>query len=234
MDKPVAIDRLISPLRYDVLVRLDYFFFLEDHRGLFESDFEAFTARAREQPYYIWFREIVFPRLISSRPRADLEPEFRKRLRKASRLFEGFRRRGFDPRFPITVRYAGIGLSNGQNGSERYHLVDGCHRLALLLAAGHTMLTVDMCRVRLDPVVTPLDNTAVLLSRLQVTSSEYFSFLSRGYAQRECRDKASLLAHVRRTTPSRLAELESIIARHESALQSPKPVPSERMGATPS
>ena len=51
--------RLVSPLRYDVLVRLEYFRFHERNLELFERDFQAYLEQVRGQPYFVWFREVL-------------------------------------------------------------------------------------------------------------------------------------------------------------------------------
>src|SRR2546427_30672 len=50
--EPVRIDDLVSPLRYDVLVRERYFAFLREHRALAAEDFQAFAELSRSQPVY--------------------------------------------------------------------------------------------------------------------------------------------------------------------------------------
>ena len=59
--EPVTIDRLISPLRYDILVRERYFEVLRARRSLADEDFDAFMELSRQQPYFRYFTRVAFP-----------------------------------------------------------------------------------------------------------------------------------------------------------------------------
>lgn len=180
------IDRLISPLRYDVLVRAEYFGFLERHRELHDSDFDAYVALARRQPYYTWFRTVAIHRI---RPGAadgsdQLEQAFVERLGKTTRLADGFAARGFDPEHPIILRSAGpVAVTDtGKLVAGRLFPSDGCHRLALLRRSGHRRLSPDWYRVRAERGWQPPDNTGTLITALGLTRAEYVEFLSLGYS----------------------------------------------------
>ena len=54
----VILDELVSPLRYDVIVRQQFFAFLDANVDLLE-EFSDLVIEARHEPYYIWFRDIV-------------------------------------------------------------------------------------------------------------------------------------------------------------------------------
>ena len=84
--EPLDIDRLISPLRYDVLVREQYLGFLRVNRDVYDGDFEAYVELARSEPYYAWFRAVAIHRIRPGKDNrgAELEAAFRERLRKTA------------------------------------------------------------------------------------------------------------------------------------------------------
>ena len=47
---------------------------------------------------------------------------------------------------------------------------------------------------------------------MAISPTDYFSFLSLSYADRELRSEEALLDHIRSTDPDRLPELEQVIA----------------------
>jgi hypothetical protein len=69
-----------------------------------------------------------------------------------------------------------------------------------------------MYRLHVAPVLTPRDDTALLLGAMAISPSDYFSFLSLCYADRELRSEQALLDHVRSNDPARLRELQEVIA----------------------
>src|SRR2546422_11556844 len=52
--EPVAIDHLVSPLRYDIVVRQRYLEVLRDRRARAAGDFEAFMQLSRQPPHFTW------------------------------------------------------------------------------------------------------------------------------------------------------------------------------------
>jgi hypothetical protein len=68
--EPVPLDELISPLRYDIVVRADHFRFLDDRLDLFERDPAAYVRLATGHPYFTWYTEVALPR-YRSRAGAD-------------------------------------------------------------------------------------------------------------------------------------------------------------------
>jgi len=213
-DEPLDVDRLISPLRYDVLVRAGYLWFLERHRELHDRDFDAYVALARRQPYYAWFRTVAIHRIRPGTPDGgeELEQAFRERLRKTTRLADGFAARGFDPDHPIILRSAGpVAVTDtGKSVAGRLFPSDGCHRLALLRLTGHRRVPPEWYRIREERGWQPPDNTGTLITALGLTPAEYVEFLSLGYTSTRHRDVDALLADA--ATPADAAELRRIIA----------------------
>lgn len=207
------IDRLVSPLRYDVLVREQYLRFLARNLDLYHDDFDAFAALAHDEPYHAWFRAVAIHRICpGTEGEADLEAEFRARLHKTTRLYEGFCERGFDARYPIILRTAGplAQTGTGKSVAGRLFPSDGCHRLALLRLTGHRLLPPDWYRVKTERGWQPPDNTGTLITALGLTGPEYFEFLSLGYADAAYRDAGSLLTNL--SVPGEADELRRIIA----------------------
>lgn len=228
---PVPIDELVSPLRYDILVRAEYFTFFAKNIDLFTADFPAFEAQARRHAYYTWFTTVA---LVRYRPgeaadRHRLEDAFRVRLRRSAELYTGFMTDGFDLRYPISLRTAtpGARTQTGKEVRRPVHAGDGCHRLALLVQTGAELLPPSHYRVRTDPMRELIDNTALLVPALGLSDERYFSFLARGYVERPCRDEEALIAAVRDLAPRRLPELERVLDV-DRRLRAQPPTPSRR------
>jgi hypothetical protein len=211
---PLDVDRLISPLRYDVVVRAGYFWFLERHRDLHDRDFDAYVALARRQPYYAWFRTVAIHRIRPGTPEAgdEMERAFRERLRKTTRLADNFAARGFDPAHPIILRSAGpVAVTDtGKSVAGRLFPSDGCHRLALLRLTGHRRLPPEWYRIRPERGWQPPDNTGTLITALGLSRAEYVEFLSLGYCATHHRDVDGLLADLAGSADA--AEVRRILA----------------------
>ena len=209
---PVLIDELISPLRYDVLVRQSFFSLLSNQWELYSTDPDAFVVLARNHPYFEWFQMIVHPRTRTPVPR-DVHRAFGERVRKAADLYQSFQRNGFDPRTPIVVSSAGpVAVSpTGKILHGRCFPGDGCHRLALLRLAGHRELRPEWYRVRVGLDWRPPDHTHSLIPLLGLSTDDYFSFLSLGYAGSEFREEARLVADLEARNPQQAQELRQII-----------------------
>ncbi|MEK6326231.1 MAG: hypothetical protein AABM66_01740 [Actinomycetota bacterium] len=224
--EPVPIDHLVSPLRYDIIVRERYFAFLRERRALAEEDVEDFMELSRRQPYFAWFSRIVVP--SSNHPEIAADPErlnaaFERRVRASIELLDAFESMGYDRRRPIVLR-TGRQIAptlTGKRLARRMYAADGCHRLALLRLKGVNVLESGMYRVRDAKVLTPRDNTAILLDAMPISPHDYFSFLSLSYADREISSEEALLDHVRSTDPDSLPELEQVIAVDSPRLSTP-------------
>jgi hypothetical protein len=221
--EPVALDELVSPLRYDILVRADHFRFLDQHLELAERDPDTYVRLARRHPYFTWYMTVAMPRY---RPRQHADDQlrlaaFRRRVLGAVELWRSFKAAGFDPRHPVTLRTAvpGAATPTGKVVRRRFHAGDGCHRLALLVAAGAESLAPAWYQLRSDPLGSLIDNTSVLIGPLALSGSAYDAFLARGYGAPPAADRATIVAHVRAHTPDRLAELQQVLAVDEPELE---------------
>ena len=222
--EPVNIKSLISPLRYDVVVRADFFRFLEARLSEGAQRPEEVASAARAHPYFVWFQRVAMARF---RPwvLADedlLHQQFTERVGTSMNLWSSFRQKGFDLQHPVTLRSA-PGAKAADSGAvvdRRLHVGDGGHRLALLLASGAEDLEPEMYRVDPRPLGELIDNTAVLLRAIPLTVNDYVSFIAHGYASPDacasldlsCMD--GLLDHVRRHEPGMLGELERLLEVH--------------------
>jgi len=216
---PLPFKWLVSPLRYDVLVRLEHFCFHERHLDDYERDFGGYLKRALEQPYFAWFREVLcrrrYPELLDDREGAVRA--FEARLRESAQLHRGFRRRGFDRRSPIVLRSGATVLetSTGKTIRRKWFVGDGCHRMALLMLDGAEVLEPRFYRTRSYREYAPLDNTHLLIGPLHLGRDAYYRFLSGGYSGSTFEARDPLLASVRRQEPANIDELEQVIAIDE-------------------
>lgn len=223
--EPIDLHELVSPLRYDVVVRADYFDWLADRLDLYDADFEAFVRAAVRTPYFTWFTRVA---LVRYQPQRADDPrlamlEFRERLHRSTGLFRRFAAEGYDSRFPVSVRTAApdATTATGKSVPRKFYPGDGCHRLALLLRSGERTLSPQFYQVRKRPKRTVIDNTHLLVHELRLTPEQYYRFLSQGYADRALLDEASLLDFVAEHRPGRLAELRAVIAADAPAFVAP-------------
>ncbi|HEX6292681.1 MAG TPA: hypothetical protein VFZ66_26090 [Herpetosiphonaceae bacterium] len=219
----IDIAALVSPLRYDVLIRRDFLTFYAAQRDRYAADFDAFVAEVRQGSYYRWF---MTSEAIRCKPHllgdaAALEQEFISRVRRAARLYEDVTAHGFQPQFPIILKTAERllppttdrqGPPTGKHVAGRYFLADGCHRLALLMTLGYTVLPSEYVRVKCFREFSPFDSTALLARSLPIDAKAYFAFLSSRYcAPHVFERKAELLAYVERHRPADLAEVAAVM-----------------------
>lgn len=219
---PLPIKWLISPLRYDVLVRLEYFRFHERHLDLYGGDFSGYLAKALEHPYFVWFREVLCRRRFAQlqEDRDGLVRAYEAKVRETAGLHRDFRERGFDRRRPIVLRSGEkvLRTSTGKEIRRKMFVGDGCHRMALLMLDGAEILEPGHYRIRRYRSYEPLDNTHLLIGPLRLSPGEYYRFLSGGYTGSTCEDRDTLLASVRKQEPAKVAELEQVIAIDEKQL----------------
>ena len=214
---PVPIDQIVSPLRYDIVVRQQFFELAIANRSEVAGDLPAFVRRATRHPYFAWFREIVFPR--SGVGGIDIEAAFAERVRHACALLDSFESVGFDRSNPIVLRTAGRiePTVTGKRIDRRIFAGDGCHRIALLRLEGCNVLAPDMYVLRRMRRYEPLDNTARLLGVIAIGTTEYYEFLSLAYGGgRVAHDKRELLEFA--TAAGRRREAEGVIAIDEPLL----------------
>jgi hypothetical protein len=183
--RPVSIHEIASPLRYDIAIRVSYLRFHSVHAELYDRDFEAYLERAREHAYYVWFTSL-WARIFSPHLLDDdvaLARAFADRVRRTADLAASFARRGFDTRRPVTL-FAGRHVhptATGKRVSRDVFAGDGCHRLALLLAAGESELGPNQYRVKRFRDLVPVDTTHFLIRRLDLSMHEYLEFIRLGY-----------------------------------------------------
>lgn len=218
---PINLDRLVSPLRYDILVRQRFLEGLRDDWASYAAAPEAFADAAVGSEYFVWFRQIAAEHArVPVHDQRRLHEAFRRRVHRSARLLERFLDRGFDRTYRITIRADGPRLTDtGKVLGGRPYPLDGCHRLALLRMTGSRDLEPGAYRV-LASKRPPLDNTNALLRLLPVTTSEYYRFISLGYVpDQPCTTRAGLLDAVRRHCPDALAEVRNILDSDERWLR---------------
>lgn len=182
---PVRIGEIVSPLRYDVMIRVRHFELHAQRRNLFASDFDAYEQLVRKEPYFVWFKRARVPSWwpwLLEDP-AAFERAWRERLRLSAALYESFAVHGFDPVSPIEL-HAGYRVREtptGKRVTRGLFAGDGNHRLALLIAAGHDDLRPSQCRVKRYLSLVPTDSTGFLLRETGAGWSEYRSFIELGY-----------------------------------------------------
>jgi hypothetical protein len=179
--EPAPIGPLVSPFRYDILLRARHFDFHAQHRELFASDFHAYERRARTLPYFVWFtRASWFAARLDGE---QLEAAWHARLRDSAALFESFGQRGFDTAHPV-VLHAGrrvLPAPTGKRAQRDLYAGDGNHRVALLIAAGQLELLPAQYRVKRYRSLVPADTTGFLFGVTGGSWTEYVSFIALGY-----------------------------------------------------
>ena len=182
---PVRIGDVVSPLRYDVMIRVRHFALHRERRELFQSDFDEYERLVRAEPYFVWFQKARVPTWwpwLLDDP-AGFEEAWRERLRLSAALFDSFEANGFDTAHPIEL-HTGRRMRETPTGKRIARTIysgDGNHRLALLLAAGHAELLPAQYRVKRYRSLVPTDSTGFLLRESGAGWPEYSSFLELGY-----------------------------------------------------
>jgi hypothetical protein len=216
----VPIDTLISPLRYDVLLREGYFRFLDEISALSERDLGRVVAASRDHPYHRWFREILVPRYLRSLVGREhaIEEAFAARVARTVELYRSFLAEGYDHGRPLSLR-TGLVVTRTATGKRvpgRLFAGDGCHRLALLRLHGERVLKPRSYRVRLRWVHRPVDHTHSLLRAAPTSRADYVEFLSLAYDPAAVRDAIEAVGSPRRTAAdagSAQSDLRQVVAR---------------------
>ncbi|HEY1383986.1 MAG TPA: hypothetical protein VGF43_10245 [Dongiaceae bacterium] len=215
-EAPVDIERLISPLRYDVVVRKRFFDLLQDERALYERDPERFVSIAARSGYYTWFEKVYCRRFEPALLRNDpaRRAAFRKRVHASARLYSSFEQHGFIANRRIILRTGCeiLPADSGKLVSANIFAGDGCHRLALLLKSGIRTIEPAQYVLKVSPRYSPLDNTALLLNALPLSMPEYAAFLSASYSTGRHESLEELVDAVGTGRPQRLIELKQVIA----------------------
>lgn len=181
----VRIGDVVSPLRYDVMIRVRHFQLHAKRRELFASDFDQYERLVRAEPYFVWFKRAWVPswgRWLLDDPEA-FEAAWRERLRASAALFESFTTSGFDQAHAVEL-HAGRRVRETDTGKRVTRVLysgDGNHRLALLLASGKDTLRPGEYRVKRYRSLVPTDSTGFLLRETGAAWSEYRSFIELGY-----------------------------------------------------
>jgi hypothetical protein len=184
-DRELAIAPIVSPLRFDISVRLDFLRFYQRSRELYREDFGRFADAAREHDYFVWFKKIMCvnwqPHVLADE--ATFARAWEQRLRATAALVESFEQRGFDTRFPVTL-YAGervLETGTSKRVAREVYAGDGNHRMAMLIAGGQSTLQPGQYRIKRFRRLRPNDTTPELLRLLRVSEDAYLEFLRQGY-----------------------------------------------------
>ncbi len=217
--EPLEIPSLISPLRYDVVVRAH---FLADLRYRnFDKPSAALYDFAEGHEYFAWFQFVesarFFPELLDDAER--LRTRYHQRVARALATLRSYDRSGFDARYPVTLGHTprGVLTDKGTRITKQLHIRDGCHRLALLLLDDKPLLPA-MYRVHKVSGALP-DNTCILLRHIGIPDEEYASFLSASFDVPGQVDLPQLRSTLAEQAPERLAELDDLLSTHQSARQ---------------
>ena len=209
----IALDigQLISPLRFDVLIRAKLFeTWAKDWSRLKSRPDEALQV-AQNHAYRTWFDSIARRKITGKGEPSSPDEAFEWRVKRSHRLLGGYIQNGFDQRRPITVKlHLGGELPNGKVMGPRLYPVDGCHRLALLWADGERMLDPALYRLLPDESATR-DNTTLLLEKLQLSEADYYTFIGWGYGVNAVSTESELVASLSKNDP-RTPELLSVLA----------------------
>jgi hypothetical protein len=211
--EPVPVAELISPLRLDILVRIEFFRLIDAHPEM--SSLQMLQV-ARGTDYETWFRRVAMARYQPDVAADDerFSAAFCQRVSSATELWRSFRTHGYDNRYPIVLRQPGpkTQLPPGKPVARGRYMGDGCHRLAMMVAAGADAVPPD--RYRLEPMALPrvLDNTSVLLPLLRPSEAAYAEFLALGYGATAASTVAATLAAIATAHPARWPEAVAVAA----------------------
>lgn len=213
-DHSLEILSFTSPLRYDVVVRAEFFRWLADNEDG-RSDADVVDG-ARQLPYRVWFTEVAMARFrpwVLDDPTV-LEGQFAERVTSARRLAASIAEHGFDPSHPVTLRRS-TGHQVADSGAridKSLHVGDGGHRLAFLLSRGAAL---EPWMYRVDPRPMPvLDNTAILARALQLDEKTHAAFIGHEFVNETVHSFTGLRAAVSRAAPDRLWEVDSVLEAH--------------------
>jgi len=221
-DQPVRIDDLVSPLRYDILVRQRYLSLVTESPELLEGDLGPLLELSRSHQYHTWFVAVVVPRFMPHLIGRDDEiaAAFEKRVRATVELVRSVQESGLDPKRPITLR-TGRRIqptATGKRLARRIYARDGCHRIALLRASGVTVLQPGTYRLDRQNSFVPLDNTAPLLRAAPIDTTTYWGFMALSYDSLVAADRSGPAPDGEATDPQRFAEMLAVASIDEPLL----------------
>ncbi len=197
-DQDLHLPSLISPFRGDVLARMELFRTAREHAQLRDRDFSAFVDLLRGGAYGAWFEEILVGRRgVGGSTEESRQRTFVSIVESSLQVLDRFERSGAASFDPVTVTRvaAGTAVEGWTLGEDRWVLLDGGHRVALMLLDGETTLP-GSAYVEVDGV--PPNNTAVLLRAGRLEPAATIGFLATGLVERpgEVRSWEDLLARV--------------------------------------
>lgn len=210
----ISIKKIASPLRYDIIIRYNFFKFHIIHQSLFSNHFERYFDLAQNTDYFLWFKHIAYPihRNIL-RDRSPLIDSFKKRVHKSVSLYNSFDSYGFDNSQPI-VLHSGQNICKTSTGiqlSMKFFAGNGCHRIALLWLNGAEYIEADQYLVKEYKSLSPLDNTYLLLPFISLSKSEYFSYISSAYCNEIFNNKDDIFQSIKSNSPCKLVEFLAIL-----------------------
>jgi len=205
------ITELVSPLRYDIVIRKDFISLYLSNQDLYHSDFDSFLELAIQHPYYVCFQKMK-PQLLGAE--TVLRRKFADRIRSFIGLYSTMVEFGFDKTMPIVPK-TGLRIlptKEGKKISGKFFMGDGCHRLACLMALGYDTLPIDYIRVQCFQTLTPRDGTVELVHSVPIDPKKYFAFLASRYSAPYCFERGEeFVEYIKREKPNLLDEVLSAI-----------------------
>ncbi|TFG89135.1 MAG: hypothetical protein E4H17_01185 [Gemmatimonadales bacterium] len=213
-DEPVRIDDLISPLRYDVLIRQRFLSLLAESPEMLVGDLSPLLELPPSRDYFAWFQSVVVPRFMPGlvgRPE-EISAAFEVRVRASIDLLRSVERSGFDSNNPIMLRTGKRieATATGKRLARGIYIGDGCHRTALLRARGVTVLEPGSYRLERERRFQPLDNTTILLRAQPIGAVAYWGFMALSYGALVAADRSGPAAGAASADPERFAEMTAI------------------------
>jgi hypothetical protein len=210
----INVASLISPFRYDVLVRAEFFRLARQNRDLIATDPDRFIQMVRQSRYFLWFEKIAVPN--SGREGLTggaLERVFKNRVIRSLRLLESYEQHGgLDEHYPITVRELAeqdlASFKGGAVGGKM--LVDGGHRLALAFLDGQTILSPSEYRLA-DRGAPLLNNTTILKDLFDLDDDDVYAFIAWGHGLPSARSREELLARAASVSPAIEAQIAAFL-----------------------
>ena len=212
-DQPVRIDDLVSPLRYDILVRQRYLSLSPITRAARGRPGSAARAIALPRvPHLVRGRRVprFMPHLIGRDD--EIAALFEMRVRATVKLVRSVQESGLDPKRPITLR-TGRRIqptASGKRLARRIYARDGCHRIALLRASGVTVLQPGTYRLDRQNSFVPLDNTSPLLRAAPIDTTTYWGFMALSYDSLVAADRSGPAPDGEANDPKRFAEMLAV------------------------
>lgn len=222
-NEPVRIDDLVSPLRYDILIRQRYLSLLMESRQLLGGDLGPLLDLSRSHEYFTWFAAVVVPRFMPMLigREDEIAAAFEVRVRATVDPLKSVEGSGVDPKRPITLR-TGKRIeptATGKRLARRVYARDGCHRIALLRASGVTVLEPGSYRLDSQRRFVPFDNTAPVLRADPIDTKAYWEFMALSYDELVAADRSGPAPGGEAADPERFAEMRAIASLDDPLLR---------------